>query len=93
MAHQIARKLHRGQHQGLGGNRSEAEVSSERACHAACALNVRALSNPYQRRHLRIVTTVPRPGPESISISSMSRRVPGKPSPSPRPEVNPAPSA
>src|SRR6476660_9714930 len=35
----------------------------------------------YLRSHLIAVTVVPDPGDETISNSSMSRRVPGRPSP------------
>src|SRR4051812_20356335 len=44
----------------------------------------------YRRHHLRIVTTVPRPGTLSIVSSSMSRLAPGSPMPMPVPDVYPS---
>src|SRR5688572_10203248 len=49
--------------------------------------------NATYRRHLRIETVVPRPRAESIAISSISRRVPGRPIPNPVPVLNPSRSA
>lgn len=39
----------------------------------------------HERAHFRMVTVVPRPGSDAISNSSMSRRLPGSPTPNPLP--------